>query len=80
MQDAYEYSRKGIESYIDDFLKDTNKEQRAKLKEQMLSIWDRVIHYWMDTRKNTTVTAVQPTVLTDSIGELVQNAGEHLIE
>lgn len=79
MEDAYQYSRKGIETYVDEFLKDTNKDQRTKLKEQMLGIWDRVIHYWMDSRKNTTVVAVQPAVLTESIGELVQNAGRNLI-
>lgn len=76
MADAYQYSRKGIESFIDEFLKDTSKEQRTKLKEQMLGIWDRMIHYWMDSRKNTTAISVKPTVLTDSLGELVQNAGK----
>lgn len=76
MEDAYQYSRKGIETYVDEFLKDTNEDQRTKLKEQMLSIWDRVIHYWMDSGKNSTAAIVQPAMLTDSIGELVQNAGK----
>lgn len=78
MVDAYQYSRKGIETYIDEFLKDTSKEQREKLKDQMLGIWDRMIHYWMDSKENTTAITTKPTILTDSFGELVQNAGKHI--
>lgn len=76
MTDAYQYSRKGIETYIDEFLKDTSEDQRTKLKDQLLGIWDRMIHYWMDSRKNTTSISLHPTALTDSLGELVQNAGK----
>lgn len=75
MTDAHQYSRKGIETYIDEFLKDTSEEQRDKFKDQLLGIWDRAIHYWMDSRKNSTSLAA-PTALTDSLGDLVQYAGE----
>lgn len=78
MADAHQYSRNGIEAYIDEFLKDTSAEQRDKFKDQLLGIWDRAIHYWMDSRKNSTSIALQPAALTDSLGELVQNAGEFL--
>lgn len=76
IENAYEYGRTGIETYVDQFLKDADKEQRGKLKQQILIIWDRVIQYWMD-RKNYKAQgpSVSPVAITDSIGEIVYNEG-----
>lgn len=43
IENAYEYGRNGIETYVDQFLKDADHEQRRKLKQQILLIWDRII-------------------------------------
>lgn len=75
MENAYLYGRTGIETYLDEFLKEADKEQRRKLKEQVLSIWDRMIQYWMDKQKGTTGPGVPSTAITDSIGEIVYNQG-----
>lgn len=74
MENAYEYGRTGIETYVDEFLKDADKEQRHKLKEQILVIWDRIIQYWMD-KKTSHGPNVSPVAITDSIGEIVYNEG-----
>lgn len=75
MENAYQYGRTGIETYLDEFLKDADREQRRKLKEQVLSIWDRMIQYWMDKQKGTGPN-VPSTAITDSIGEIVYNEGK----
>lgn len=76
MENAYEYGRTGIETYVDEFLKDADKEQRRKLKEQILVIWDRIIQYWMDKKTDRDHgPSVSPVAITDSIGEIVYNQG-----
>lgn len=80
LENAYQYGRDGIETYVDEFLKDADRQQREKLKMQVLSIWDRMIQYWMDRQKGTTSgPSVPSTAITDSIGEIVSNEGESLI-
>lgn len=77
MENAYEYGRTGIETYVDRFLKDADKEQRRKLKEQILVIWDRIIQYWMDKKTDKAHgPTVSPVAITDSIGEIVYNEGK----
>lgn len=77
IENAYEYGRTGIETYVDQFLKDADKEQRRKLKEQILIIWDRMIQYWMADKKSKVAhgPVVSSAALTDSIGEIVYNEG-----
>lgn len=76
IENAYEYGRTGIETYVDEFLKDADKEQRRKLKEQILVIWDRIIQYWMDKKTDRAHgPSVSPVAITDSIGEIVYNEG-----
>lgn len=76
IENAYEYGRTGIETYVDQFLKDADKEQRRKLKQQILIIWDRVIQYWMDKKSDKMHGPSVPSVaITDSIGEIVYNEG-----
>lgn len=76
IENAYQYGRTGIETYVDEFLRDADKEQRRKLKDQILSIWDRMIQFWMDKQKGTTHGPTVPsTAITDSIGEIVYNEG-----
>lgn len=77
IENAYEYGRTGIETYVDQFLKDADKEQRRKLKEQILVIWDRIIQYWMDKKTDKAHgPSVSPVAITDSIGEIVYNEGK----
>ncbi|XP_031616738.1 transmembrane protein 245 isoform X2 [Contarinia nasturtii] len=74
IENAYEYGRKGIETYVDQFLKDADQEQRRKLKQQILVIWDRIIQYWMDKKTDKSHGPITDTVaITDSIGEIVYN-------
>lgn len=77
IENAYQYGRHYIETYVDEFLKDADKEQRRKLKDQILSIWDRMIQYWMDKQKRFTSHGplVPSTAISDSIGEIVYNEG-----
>lgn len=76
IENAYQYGRTGIETYLDEFLKDADKEQRRKLKDQILSIWDRMIQFWMDKQKGTSIgPSVPSSAITDSIGEIVYNEG-----
>lgn len=76
IENAYEYGRNGIETYVDKFLKDADQEQRNRLKQQILVIWDRIIQYWMD--KNTDKVhgpSVSPVAISDSVAEIVYNEG-----
>lgn len=76
IENAYEYGRNGIETYVDKFLKDADQEQRRKLKHQILIIWDRIIQYWMDKKTDQAHgPSVSPVAITDSIGEIVYNEG-----
>lgn len=81
IENAYEYGRTGIETYVDQFLKDADAEQRRKLKQQILVIWDRIIQYWVDKKTDKAHgPSVSPVAITDSIGEIVYNEGTiHLI-
>lgn len=79
IENAYEYGRNGIETYVDKFLKDADADQRRKLKQQILVIWDRIIQYWMDKKTDNAAhgPSVSPVAITDSIGEIVYNEGIH---
>lgn len=78
IENAYEYGRTGIETYVDQFLKDADKEQRRKLKQQILVIWDRIIQYWMDKKSDKEQGPSVPSIaITDSIGEIVYNEGKN---
>lgn len=80
IENAYEYGRTGIETYVDQFLKDADKEQRRKLKQQILIIWDRIIQYWMDKKTDAAHgPSVSSSAITDSIGEIVYNEGKNYI-
>lgn len=77
IENAYQYGRTGIGTYVDELLKDADVEQRSHLKEQLLSVWDRLIQYWLD-RKNDSAThgpQVPASAISDSIGEIVNNEG-----
>lgn len=81
IENAYEYGRTGIETYVDKFLKDADNEQRRKLKQQILIIWDRIIQYWVDKKTDTAQgPSVSSSAITDSIGEIVYNEGTNFDE
>lgn len=77
IENAYQYGRTGIDTYVEELLKDADKEQRKKIKGQLLSIWDRLIQYWVDRQKDPKFTGpiVPSFALSDSIGEIVNNQG-----
>lgn len=65
--------------YVDELLKDADLEQKKHLKDQLLGIWDRLIQYWVDRQKNSSFNGptVPASAISDSIGEIVNNEGEH---
>lgn len=76
IENAYQYGRTGIETYVDELLKDADTEQRKHLKTQLLSVWDRLIQYWIDRRRDPnsfTGPIVPASAISDSIGEIVNN-------
>ncbi|XP_037025969.1 transmembrane protein 245 isoform X3 [Bradysia coprophila] len=75
IENAYQYGRTGIESYVDELLKDADVEQKKHLKDQLLGIWDRLIQYWVDRQKNNSFhgPTVPASAISDSIGEIVNN-------
>lgn len=65
---------------MDELLKDADLEQKKHLKDQLLGIWDRLIQYWVDRQKNSNNfhgPTVPASAISDSIGEIVNNEGEH---
>lgn len=77
IENAYQYGRTGIEKYVDELLKDADSEQRRKLTIQLLSVWDRLIQYWVDRQKDSSFTGPQVPAfaISESIGEIVNNEG-----
>ncbi|XP_015037134.2 transmembrane protein 245 isoform X3 [Drosophila pseudoobscura] len=77
LDNAHHYGRRKIETYIDDWLADADKVHAAKLKDQILDVWDRLIQYWVDFNKRGT--SYGPRVPTDALkstfGEIVDNPG-----
>ncbi|XP_017140560.1 transmembrane protein 245 isoform X2 [Drosophila miranda] len=75
LDNAHHYGRRKIETYIDDWLADADKVHAAKLKDQILDVWDRLIQYWVDFNKRGT--SYGPRVPTDALkstfGEIVDN-------
>ncbi|XP_030371008.1 transmembrane protein 245 isoform X2 [Scaptodrosophila lebanonensis] len=75
LDNAHHYGRRKIETYIDDWLADADAVHAAKLKQQILEVWDRLIQYWIDFNK--AGTSFGPRVPTDALkstfGEIVDN-------
>lgn len=81
IENAYQYGRTGIETYVDELLKDADTDQRKHLKNKLLSVWDRLIQYWVDRQKDTSFTGPQvpASAISDSIGEIVNNEGKKVL-
>lgn len=77
IENAYQYGRTTIETYVDKLLKDADKDQRGKLTAQLLSIWDRLIQYWVDRHKDSNFNGpkVPAMAITESIEEMINNEG-----
>lgn len=62
---------------MDELLKDADTEQRKHLKHQLVSVWDRIVQYWVDRQKDTSFTGPQvpASAISDSIGDIVNNEG-----
>lgn len=63
IDNAYQYSRGMIETYLDNIFNSTDPEQSRKLKDQILSVWDRLVQSYMDKSYE----GVGPRVPTDSV-------------
>lgn len=77
IENAYQYGRTSIGTYVDELLKDADADQRTHLKDQLLSVWDRLIQYWLDRKKDNGFQGPQvpASAISDSIGEIVNNEG-----
>lgn len=63
IDNVYKYSRGTLESYLDNIFNSTDPDQSRKLKDQILSVWDRIIQSYMDKSYD----GVGPRVPADSV-------------
>ncbi|XP_055373734.1 transmembrane protein 245 isoform X3 [Condylostylus longicornis] len=74
LDNAHTYGRRRIEQYINDLLKDADAVHAEKLKNQILSVWDRLIQYWFDFNKTETFGPRVPSdALKITFEEIVDN-------
>uniref|UniRef100_A0A6B2E7D7 Uncharacterized protein n=1 Tax=Phlebotomus kandelakii TaxID=1109342 RepID=A0A6B2E7D7_9DIPT len=73
IDNAHEYGRNTIETYIDDILKDTDKQQAVKLKEQVLTTWDRLVQNMLERSGDDSVGPKMGFGIRESFDELVDN-------
>lgn len=79
LDNAHNMGRTKIELYIDDWLAHSDPVHSKKLKEQILSVWDRLIQYWSDFNKTDSYGPRVPTdALKSTFGEIVDNPGEFI--
>lgn len=80
LDNAHNMGRSKIELYIDDWLVNSDPVHSKKLKEQILSVWDRLIQYWSDFNKTDSYGPRVPTdALKSTFGEIVDNPGELML-
>lgn len=92
IENAYQYGRTGIGTYVDELLKDADGEQRQHLREQLLSVWDRLVQYWLDRKKEMgnggggggpggtfNGPQVPASAISDQLGEIVNNEGSCIV-
>lgn len=76
VDNAHQYGRQYIETYVDDMFKDTETTQAIKLKEQILLVWDRLIQNWLDrTQPDTIGPSIPSEAISITIDEIVDNPG-----
>ncbi|KAL5283780.1 TMEM245 family protein [Megaselia abdita] len=74
LDNAHNMGRTKIELYIDEWLVNADPVHSKKLKEQILSVWDRLIQYWSDFNKSDSYGPRVPTdALKSTFGEIVDN-------
>lgn len=75
IDNTHKYGRATIAQYVDNIFNDTDPAQANKLKQQILTVWDRLIQSYLD--RNNGENDVGPRVGTesiyDSLGEIVTN-------
>lgn len=75
VDNAHKYGRNTIETYIDGILQEAEKEQAEKLKQQVLTTWDRLVQNMLE-RNGDDEEIVGPKMgygLKDSLEEIVDN-------
>uniref|UniRef100_A0A1L8D908 Putative conserved plasma membrane protein n=1 Tax=Nyssomyia neivai TaxID=330878 RepID=A0A1L8D908_9DIPT len=73
IDNAHEYGRNTIETYIDDILKDTDKQQATKLKEQVLTTWDRLVQNVLERNGDDAIGPKMGFGIRESFDEIVDN-------
>ncbi|GAB0092494.1 transmembrane protein 245 [Sergentomyia squamirostris] len=73
IDNAHEYGRNTIETYIDDILKDTDKQQAIKLKEQVLTTWDRLVQNVLERNSDDVLGPKMGFGIRESFDEIVDN-------
>lgn len=75
IDNAYKYSRGTIENYLDNIFNETKSDQAAKLKVQILSVWDRLIQSYMDRDKEGMGPRVPSESVLTTLDEIVTTSG-----
>lgn len=74
LDNAHQYGRQHIETYVDELFKDTEPDQAKKLKHQILLVWDRLIQSWLD-RSDSIGPKIPSSAISHTIDEIVDNPG-----
>lgn len=72
IDNAHRYGRTTIAEYVDHFFNETDSTQSEKLKNQILTLWDRLIQSYLD-KSGTLGPRVNSESIYDSLGEIVTN-------
>lgn len=75
IDNLYNLSRATIEDYIDGVFNQTNPEQAEKLKNQILSVWDRLIQSYMDRNNEGMGPRVPSESVLTTLDEIVSTSG-----
>lgn len=75
IDNAYKYSRGTIESYLDSLFNQTNPEVASKLKQQILSVWDRLVQSYMDRNNEGVGPRVGVESVLTTLDEIVATSG-----
>lgn len=76
LDNAHQYGRQYIETYVDDLFKETESGQAKKLKDQILLVWDRLIQNWLDRSEADSIGPKVPSsAISSTIDEIVDNPG-----
>lgn len=73
IDNAHKYGRNTIETYVDGLLQEAEKEQAEKLKQQVLTTWDRLVQNMLERDSGEAMGPKMGYGLKDSLEEIVDN-------